>query len=123
MANSLDAGDLVTLPSIASIATSLGARTVSRQVFERCRELGPERVQPFVTTDEAAIGSCIWLARDHRVLVEPACGAAIAAVIERSPALSGCKLVVVEVCGGALVDVAALTAWARDLGVSLDLES
>jgi len=117
MAASLAADELITLPEIASVAKSLGARTVSREIFEKCRNLGPERVRPFVMTDYAAVSACVRFAELHRVLVEPACGAALSAVFEKSPALSGCDLVVVEVCGGALVDCASLAAWARELGV------
>merc|ERR1712085_120961 len=43
-------------------------------VFERCKSLGPARVQSFITTDVAAIRACMRLASEHRVLVEPACG-------------------------------------------------
>ncbi|CAK0858734.1 unnamed protein product [Prorocentrum cordatum] len=117
MSQSLAAGELVTLPSIDSVAKSLGAKRVSRAAFDRCVELGPARVLPAVTTDAAAVAACLKLAEHHRALVEPACGAALAAVTERSAALAGCRTVVVEVCGGAIVDVPSLNAWARDLGL------
>lgn len=117
MAKSLAAKELITLRSIDSIAKSLGALQVGRPIFERCLELGVERVRPFVTTDACAVRACLSLAREHRVLVEPACGAAAAAVTERSDALAGCRSVVLVVCGGAGVDPAALQTWARDLGV------
>lgn len=117
MARSLEAGSLVTLPQIRSVATSLGAKTVSRTVFERCRELGPERVCTFVMSDAAAVSACARFARDHRVLVEPACGAGLSAVYDRSPALADARLVVVEVCGGAKVDLGLLQTWMKDLGV------
>merc|ERR1719197_1944084 len=101
---------------ITSIAKSLGAATVSRHIFEHCRKLGPDRVRPFVMSDAAAVAACVRLAADHRVLVEPACGAAVAAVTERSDALEGCKVVVVEVCGGAMIDMALLSNWSQQLG-------
>eukprot|EP00930_Biecheleria_cincta_P039565 TRINITY_DN27191_c0_g1_i2.p2 TRINITY_DN27191_c0_g1~~TRINITY_DN27191_c0_g1_i2.p2 ORF type:complete len:149 (-),score=26.33 TRINITY_DN27191_c0_g1_i2:83-529(-) len=119
MASSLEAGELVTLPAIDSVAKSLGAKTVSQKVFECCRELGPDRVSTFVMSDAAAITACARFAADHRILVEPACGAGLAAVYEKSSALEGCKTVVVEVCGGSGVDPGMLQAWMQDLGVSL----
>lgn len=119
MAGSLAAGSLITLPAIASVAKSLGARTVSRTIFERCAELGPERVRPYVMSDAAAVAACVKFAEAHRVLVEPACGAALAAVFDKSEALAGCGLVVVEVCGGALVDVATMNALAKEVGVDV----
>lgn len=118
MAQSLKAGKLVTLPSISSVAKSLGALTVSEPIFRRCQALGSDLVRPFVMSDAAAVAACVRLANEHRLLVEPACGAAIAAVTERSEALQGCKTVVVEVCGGAITGVDLLTGWARDLGVA-----
>lgn len=122
MAESLAAGKLITRP-ITSIAKSLGASTVSKDIFEHCQALGPQRVRPFVMTDAAAVSACLRLAAHHRVLVEPACGAALAAVTEKSEALEGCSLVVVEVCGGAIVDFSLLTGWAQQLGVSLEVEA
>lgn len=117
LGRSLAAGELVTLPAITSVAKSLGAKTVSRAVLERCLELGPGLVRPFLMSDAAAVAACVRLATEHRLLVEPACGAAVAAVAERADALDGCGLVVVEVCGGAIVDLAMMAAWAQQLGV------
>jgi len=117
LAGSLKAGELITLPGVASVAKSLGALTVSRSVFERCRALGPELVRPFVMSDAAAVRACMRLANEHRLLVEPACGAALAAVTERSKKLEGCKTVVVEVCGGAITSLDLMAMWARDLGI------
>jgi len=119
LGRSLEAGELVTLPAITSVAKSLGALRVSSTVFERCKSLGPARVQSFITTDVAAIRACMRLASEHRVLVEPACGAAVAAVTEKAAELQGCKTVVVQVCGGAIVNPAMLNAWAQELGVPL----
>merc|ERR1712032_227459 len=117
LAGSLAAGELITLPAITSVAKSLGAKTVSRAVFERCQGLGPELVRSFLMSDAAAVAACVRLATEHRLLVEPACGAAIAAVTERSEALHGCEFVVVEVCGGAIVDLAMMAAWAQQFDV------
>ena len=44
----------------------------------RCVELGPDLVRSWVTSDESAVRACMRFAGDHRVLVEPACGAALA---------------------------------------------
>jgi len=117
MAGSIAKGEVVTLPAITSVAKSLGSLTVDPEIFALCRKLGPELVTPFVMSDAAAVAACVRLAADHRVLVEPACGAAVAAVTERSEALKGCKLVVVEVCGGAIINLETLSALARQFGV------
>eukprot|EP00929_Paragymnodinium_shiwhaense_P061042 TRINITY_DN30476_c0_g1_i1.p1 TRINITY_DN30476_c0_g1~~TRINITY_DN30476_c0_g1_i1.p1 ORF type:complete len:352 (-),score=78.54 TRINITY_DN30476_c0_g1_i1:276-1331(-) len=126
LGQSMAAGELVTLQGITSIAKSLGALRVSASVFEKCMELKSKgSFASWITTDAAALRACMQLATSHRVLVEPACGAALAAPLaviqERSEMLQGCETVAVEVCGGALVDVAAISAWASDLQVPLTL--
>lgn len=111
LAVSLSSGKLETLPGITSIAKSLGATRVSEPVFDECMRLGPDLVKSWVTTDAAATKACVQFLEDHRVLVEPACGAGLAAVYEQSPALDGCNTVLVEVCGGALADTQGLQQW------------
>jgi L-serine/L-threonine ammonia-lyase len=78
-----------------------------------------------VCTDKQAVAACVRFADDHRVLVEPACGAALSAVYERAPPLlaacaaapDGAAGVVVEVCGGGVVDLRTLSQWASEFGV------
>merc|ERR1712226_124385 len=95
---------------------SLGATRLSETVFERCLSLKDKGlVKPWVMHDSAAIEAVARFADDHRVMVEPACGAALASIYARSPALAGCKTVVVEVCGGAIVNRALLDGWCRDV--------
>ena len=63
------------------------------------------------------MSACLRFADEHRLLVEPACGAALAAVYARAPCLAAAASVVVVVCGGAVVDAASLRAAAEKLGV------
>jgi L-serine/L-threonine ammonia-lyase len=51
-------------------------------------------------TDRAAITACKRFLDDHRVLVEPACGASLAPVYDRASALDGFRKILVVVCGG-----------------------
>jgi len=111
MSRSLAQGELITLPSIDSVATTLGAKTASRAVFNRCQELGAERVQPVVVTDDEAIDGCLQFSSDHRMLVEVACGAGLSAFYGRKKELEGLDLVVFEVCGGAGVDLNLLCPY------------
>lgn len=72
-----------------------------------------------MVTDAAAVAACVRFANDHRVLVEPACGAALAPAYGAHPALRAAGGdVVVVVCGGAAVDLQALDGWARQFGVA-----
>ena len=129
LATSVDAGSLRTLPAITSVAKSLGAASPSPRVLEMALKRAGGRdgrglVRPWRTTDEFAIRACVAMADDHRVLVEPACGAALSAVYggpngrcEALDGLEGDGPVVVEVCGGAIVDRGTLAAYAEQFGI------
>jgi L-serine/L-threonine ammonia-lyase len=109
LAQAMAAGALVELPRIASIATSLGARRVSGQALALTRR---HPVRSVVVSDAAAVAACMRFMDDHRVVVEPACGASLAAVYDHHRALAGCARVLVIVCGGVTATVAQLHAWA-----------
>jgi L-serine/L-threonine ammonia-lyase len=96
-AAALVAGEVVRLPGITSIASSLGARQVCDQAL-----LSAQRhpVISDVISDAVAVGGCESLLREHRILVEPACGAAVAAVTEPSTCLADVESVLIIVCGG-----------------------
>jgi L-serine/L-threonine ammonia-lyase len=108
LAASIRAGELVTLPRIDTVATTLGARTVAREALAWA---GRRPVVPWVVSDAVAIDACCRFADDHRLLVEPACGAALSAVYQRAPALTALSSVVVIVCGGAGVSPELLASW------------
>jgi L-serine/L-threonine ammonia-lyase len=57
------------------------------------------------------VDACLRFADDHRVTVEPACGAALAAVYTRAPALASARSIFVVVCGGAGATPADLLRW------------
>lgn len=103
---SLDAGELVSLSAITSIATSLGARCVAAEALARARSHPTLAVQ---VSDAEATAACIRFADAQRVLVEPACGAALAAVDQHA---AGFRRVLVEVCGGMGVSLELLRSWA-----------
>ncbi|CAK9000613.1 unnamed protein product [Durusdinium trenchii] len=117
LSQSLAARELQTLPQITSIAKSLGALRPSEAVFQRCIQLGPEHFRSVTFSDAQAVSACLRLADEHRMLVEPACGAAIAAVTEKSPALEGMKRVVLQLCGGAVISRSQLNGYAEQFGL------
>lgn len=114
-AASVQAGRLVTLDKITSVAITLGARTVTPQALEWTRH---HPIVPWVVSDRAAIDACLRFADDHRVLVEPACGAALAAGYGRAQPLEGREPVVFIVCGGAGVNRALLEMWDQQVPAS-----
>lgn len=111
-AAALAAGEPVEIPAITSIATSLGARRVAAAAVAWAAR---HEVRSTVCTDRDAVNACVRFLDDHRLLVEPACGAAVAPVYGRDPALAGAKTVWVVVCGGAGVSSSQLAAWQRQL--------
>jgi L-serine/L-threonine ammonia-lyase len=109
---SVKAGTLVTLPAITSIATSLGARTVTPEALAVTRT---HPVTCVTVTDAQAVAACLKFADAHRVLVEPACGAALA-VLEAYPELMRpISRPLVEICGGIGVTLARLLEWKAKL--------
>lgn len=104
------AGHLVTLDAIRSIATTLGARTVAAEALAWTRR---HPVTSWTVSDRAAVQACRRFADDHRVLVEPACGASLSAVYDRAAPLANRAPVVVIVCGGAGASLDLLAEWEK----------
>ena len=99
LAQSLAAGERIELAAITSIATSLGAKKVCERAFALTRE---RDIRSVVVDDADALAACERFRELHRVVVEPACGAALAALEPASRAIDGFGIVLVIVCGGAI---------------------
>jgi L-serine/L-threonine ammonia-lyase len=116
-AQAWEKGEVVVLPAIDSIATSLGATSCTPVALERARE-HKGGFAAAICTDAEAVDACVQFAQDHRLLVEPACGAALA--IAYSERLRDEYLkdvdgpIVLEVCGGSGVNVDLLHSWKKD---------
>ena len=99
--------------AITSVATSLGALECS----PTARRLAEEHPTTACTvTDAEAVGACASFLDEHRVLVEPACGAALAllAAPRHRRLFEPLDSVVVVVCGGSGVDWSIMEQWRRD---------
>ncbi|XP_031161916.1 L-serine dehydratase/L-threonine deaminase [Sander lucioperca] len=118
----MKARELVTLPEITSVATTLGLTRVSAQTFKL---VGEHTVFSEVVTDQQAVQAVERFVDDEKVLVEPACGAALAAVYsgvirrlqaegEMAPCLGP---VVVVVCGGNNISMEQLRRLKKQLGM------
>ena len=107
----IEAKDLVTLPAITSIATSLGSKTVSRSVLDRILS-GKEILSTYVSSDRVALQGCAELLRTDRILVEPACGIAIGYLLENADLLRG-RNIVVDVCGGSGMSMSLFLEYCR----------
>lgn len=124
---SVEAGELVTLPKITSIATSLGAPRVADKTFEWTRRAGPQGLVCTTVTDAEAVMGCVNFLEDARILVEVACGATIATVYNgalRRHVGKGmadeewaAKNVVLVVCGGSSINLDLLRKYRDEYGV------
>lgn len=103
-----EAGTAVTLDTLATCAGSLAARRVCDRAAELAR-LHP--VRSHLVSDREALQACERFLDDHRLLVEPACGAALAALYGECPALEEVDDVLVVVCGGVTASLEQIRAW------------
>ncbi|AMP02260.1 serine dehydratase-like protein [Collimonas arenae] len=104
----VSADELVTLSAINTIANSLAAKRVSAQSFAWTKQ---HKVHNVTVSDAQAVSACLAFADQMRILVEPACGAALAVAYQRLPELMPYKRPLIVVCGGIGVSLAALAGW------------
>lgn len=106
LAASINAGELVAIDGITTIATSLGAKQVARQAFDYAMT---RPVESILVSDKEALAGVQTLLDEHRVLVEPACGASLAALKKIDAA--NLKNILVVVCGGVGITSQILAGW------------
>ena len=121
----LKAGKIVTLNGINSIAKSLGALSVSQKLFDLSQNKTKHDIRSYTITDKEALESCRNFSTDQRILVEPACGAALAAVYSKSEEIfktggilksgDASKPVVIVVCGGNMASLDLFETWKQAL--------
>ncbi len=119
LAASLRAGQHVEIEEIKSIATTLGAKKVASAAYEWCHR---HEVVSHVVSDREAVTACLRFSQDHRLLVEPACGASLAALYEKADFLSDKQSILAIVCGGVGVTISQLEQWDSALNGKLSKE-
>ncbi|RQS67320.1 pyridoxal-phosphate dependent enzyme [Burkholderia sp. Bp8963] len=107
-ARSVAQGRPVELPEITSVATSLGAKRPCDAAVEWVTR---HAIYNVVVSDAAAVAASLRFLDEHRIVVEPACGAALAALDEPVPALAAVSSMAVIVCGGVTATVGNLQSW------------
>lgn len=112
-ARSLAAGECVELEAITSIATSLGARRVCAESLLLAQK---RPITSVVVSDRQAVAGCIEVLNEHRVVVEPACGASVAALGSGVEPLRAARNILLIVCGGIGTNVDQLKRWSADAG-------
>jgi L-serine/L-threonine ammonia-lyase len=118
--SAVKAKELVTLPGITSQATSLGAVRVAEQTFRYATGNGANPVKCARVTDEQAAAACVKIADTERTIVELACGASVAAAVDRNILTEALgrevephDVVVIVLCGGSNVTVEMLADWRK----------
>jgi L-serine/L-threonine ammonia-lyase len=104
----MQAGQPTALEAVTSIATSLGARQVCNRAFELSQS---GKVHSVLVSDKQAVAACTRFLDDHRLLVEPACGAALAVAYDLPDALAAFEKILIIVCGGATASTDNLRQW------------
>ena len=107
-ASALKAGKVVEIEKIDTVAKSLGARAVAKQA------VAWSQIHPVISkmvSDKAALGAVCEFAKDHRLLVEPACGASLSLCYDRDFDLSQHKSILIVVCGGSAITPEMLMKW------------
>lgn len=109
-AASVTADKLITLDRVSTVATSMGAKRVAAKLFEWSQK---RVVTPLIVSDIDAINGCRQFVDDHRVLVEPACGAVLSAIynIDKIKEYSDAESILVIVCGGVGVSIKSLETY------------
>jgi L-serine/L-threonine ammonia-lyase len=102
------AGHPVQLASITSIATSLGAKRVCDQAVQVFKE---HPIHSILVSDQQALTACMSFLDDHRLLVEPACGASLALAYDKARELNDFNTVLMVVCGGATATLDQIRDW------------
>ncbi|XP_045390712.1 L-serine dehydratase/L-threonine deaminase [Lemur catta] len=115
-------GKLVSLPKITSVAKALGVKTVGAQALKLFQE---HPIFSEVISDQEAVAAIEKFVDEEKILVEPACGAALAAiyshVVQKLQGEGKLRVplpsLVVIVCGGSNISLAQLRALKEQLGM------
>ncbi|KAG8146213.1 hypothetical protein E2320_012583 [Naja naja] len=118
----IQAGQLVTLPDITSVARCLGAKTVAQRALD-CTNECP--IISHVLEDVEAVKAVEQFLDDERILVDPACGASLALLysgdlqkLQKEGRLSETvDSIVIIVCGGSGISLQGLQATKKHLGM------
>lgn len=94
---SVKAGHRVTLPTITSKASSLGAKSVTQRLMQWTKE---HVIKNIVVSDTDAEQGSRDFAKDQRMLVELSSGASMSVVYKNHPIIHELESILVIACGG-----------------------
>jgi len=104
-----------------TIAKSLSTSSVTRETIDYAMKRPTHSV---TVTDAQAAGACIEFANDHKLLIEAACGTALAPLYSGMmndvlPDLTPESVIVVVVCGGTSVSWEILEEYSKEYSIPL----
>lgn len=114
LATSFSEQKRIKLSEINTIASTLGAKQICQQAFDYFKTV---KISPQVVSDKEAVEACLHFADDHRLLVEPACGAALSTLYHTKIATDDYENIVIIVCGGNGVSLSLFKEWQAKLGI------
>lgn len=106
---------VVQIAKVDGVATSLGARQVSVGAFRLSQK---HNVRSVLVSDLQAVRACQRFFEHHGVLVEPACGAALAVGEDPSIHQRPHENVLIIVCGGSTSNASMMAHWEKTLSQS-----
>lgn len=118
----ISAGEIISLSKITSVAKSLGALTVAEEAF---RWYSHRKIISVKLSDKDAVSACLRFSEDHKMLVEPACGASLVVLYKENiltelvdtKQLKKLESIVVIVCGGHSVNIEQLVKWKQEFNI------
>lgn len=101
-------GRPVQLTELKTFASSLAVKRVCNRAVDWSRD---RPIRSVLVSDKSALAACERFLDDHRLLVEPACGASLAVVYDQPEAIEGFTNVLVIVCGGVTATIDQIRQW------------
>lgn len=116
-------GEQIQIETPSTIATSLSTMNVTKETIANAMRTD-RKTYPVQVSDADAAASCIYFARDHKLLIEAACGTALAPLYngkikEILPNLNQDSTLVVIICGGTSVTWDILMSYSKTFNVPL----
>lgn len=113
MTQSFTNGRITTLPAIASIANTLGARSPGARQFRIMQRYASDIV---AVTDAQAVAALLEILDHEKLFVEPAMSCSLAALNTSLIPVRPGENIVIVVCGGN-VTMSDLNKWRKDYGI------
>lgn len=101
----------VALDKTTGIATTLAANKVCSNAFQVSQHAN---VKSVVVSDQDTVNACLNFLDDHRILVEPACGASLSIAYDQKVQFKPTDKVLVIVCGGSGTTLDVLQGYTFD---------